>query len=494
MTLVGHKQLKQKKCIKPRLGPKPSPGKPCQAKAGAQKPSQARTSLLSTAEKRAALLDVEAQIAQYESVVQALRVQQRELENSLKLVVYPVLTLPNEIIARIFVACLPTHGRVRPAPGVAPPLLAQICGHWREVTLATCSLWSSIDLRLNPGGNLNAQRKILLDNWLSRAKGHPVSMTLRAGGRNLPPEFVTSILFSARKLQRLELHGNPAGTDLRQLLPLPQFPTLRCIRTHSSDEPIREIIRNAPALRELGLRRLRLPLISGLELLTHLEIDEWISIGTFIDVVTKLSLLMHLACGTTRNPTEESPTPTQFPQLLSLRLHSNEYILPFITLPRLHRLHCGSTYDSEPDFILSFLTRSACVLDTFTVSFEVRVHDNLQYFLSSIESASLLPRLEHLIISATSQDVNYDDVIDILHARRQSHIPVKLKSFLLKIAFQALGDAPRRSYPGKTESSALEKLIEGRLELGIRYQDYKSVEIWPDDSLLAAVDPCEDFP
>ncbi|KAJ7652535.1 hypothetical protein DFH06DRAFT_537066 [Mycena polygramma] len=51
--------------------------------------------------------------------------------------------------SRIFVHCLPSHGRVSASPSRAPLLLAQICRHWREVAIATCGLWRS--LYFDPG-------------------------------------------------------------------------------------------------------------------------------------------------------------------------------------------------------------------------------------------------------------------------------------------------------------------------------------------------------
>ncbi|KAJ7205001.1 hypothetical protein GGX14DRAFT_368345, partial [Mycena pura] len=58
--------------------------------------------------------------------------------------VYPDLTLPNEIVPRIFVDCLPSHGRVRPSCGTAPLMFTRICRHWRNIALATYKLWSSV--------------------------------------------------------------------------------------------------------------------------------------------------------------------------------------------------------------------------------------------------------------------------------------------------------------------------------------------------------------
>ncbi|KAJ7194419.1 hypothetical protein GGX14DRAFT_318374, partial [Mycena pura] len=85
-----------------------------------------------------------------QALLSELHRKQQKLEQRLGLVVYPVLTLPNEIVSRIFVDCLPSHGRVRPIPGTAPLVFAQICRHWRDIALETCELWSSVDLTSKP--------------------------------------------------------------------------------------------------------------------------------------------------------------------------------------------------------------------------------------------------------------------------------------------------------------------------------------------------------
>ncbi|KAJ7909106.1 hypothetical protein B0H13DRAFT_1452762, partial [Mycena leptocephala] len=95
-------------------------------------------------ERRAALSEVKSRITLYKKYIGELEKQQGELEASLSLVIYPVLTLPIDITSRIFLHCLPTHGRVVPSPSTAPLVLAQICRHWRQVALSTCRLWNSI--------------------------------------------------------------------------------------------------------------------------------------------------------------------------------------------------------------------------------------------------------------------------------------------------------------------------------------------------------------
>ncbi|KAJ7610582.1 hypothetical protein DFH06DRAFT_1246126 [Mycena polygramma] len=78
----------------------------------------------------------------------ALNTKQHELETKLSLIVYPVLTLPPEITARFFVACLP-DGCVRPCSKSAPLLLAQICHQWREIAISTPELWASPAIRFD---------------------------------------------------------------------------------------------------------------------------------------------------------------------------------------------------------------------------------------------------------------------------------------------------------------------------------------------------------
>ncbi|KAJ7643432.1 hypothetical protein DFH06DRAFT_936666, partial [Mycena polygramma] len=73
--------------------------------------------------------------------IERLERERDELESSLSSLAYPVLALPFDITSRIFLQCLPAHGRVIPSAARAPLLLAQICHDWREIALSTCELW-----------------------------------------------------------------------------------------------------------------------------------------------------------------------------------------------------------------------------------------------------------------------------------------------------------------------------------------------------------------
>ncbi|KAJ7193874.1 hypothetical protein GGX14DRAFT_527763 [Mycena pura] len=148
--------------------------------------------------------------------------KRQALERRLGLIVYPVLTLPNEIVSRIFVDCLPDHGRVRPSQTA---LLAQICRRWRDIALETCELWSSVDLT----STRHITDQFLL-TWISRGKQYPLSWTLRAGFDRVCA-FIPMI---ACRLWRLELclawtsyrklaNNRTSFPNLRQLALLPLY-------------------------------------------------------------------------------------------------------------------------------------------------------------------------------------------------------------------------------------------------------------------------------
>ncbi|KAJ6571008.1 hypothetical protein DFH09DRAFT_889879, partial [Mycena vulgaris] len=99
-------------------------------------------------EQRATLAELKSQITRCKTYTDALENQQRKVESALSRLVHPVLTLPTEITSRIFVQCLPPHGRVHPSPSAGPLILAQIYRQWRDVALSSCQLWGSIYIHI----------------------------------------------------------------------------------------------------------------------------------------------------------------------------------------------------------------------------------------------------------------------------------------------------------------------------------------------------------
>ncbi|KAF8145292.1 hypothetical protein K438DRAFT_564123 [Mycena galopus ATCC 62051] len=124
---------------------------------------------------RARVADIDAKILDLERSLFALRTQKQMAQERLDSFKYPVLTLPNEITAEIFIHFLPIYPRCPRFIGLySPTLLAQICHHWREIALETPILWRAMSLsRSNISFELKAH---LLDTWLNRSRCCPLSI------------------------------------------------------------------------------------------------------------------------------------------------------------------------------------------------------------------------------------------------------------------------------------------------------------------------------
>ncbi|KAK6977953.1 F-box domain-containing protein, partial [Favolaschia claudopus] len=69
------------------------------------------------------------------------------IQNRLDAFIYPVLTLPNEVVSEIFIQFLPAYPKPPPLVGTSSPtLLTHICQKWRAIALATPKLWRVIDM------------------------------------------------------------------------------------------------------------------------------------------------------------------------------------------------------------------------------------------------------------------------------------------------------------------------------------------------------------
>ncbi|KAG2057484.1 hypothetical protein BDR06DRAFT_878190, partial [Suillus hirtellus] len=60
--------------------------------------------------------------------------------------VSPLWNLPNEILSKIFVHCLPEDEHLSLAQNEAPMLLTRVCKKWRGVAVATSDLWYKLHL------------------------------------------------------------------------------------------------------------------------------------------------------------------------------------------------------------------------------------------------------------------------------------------------------------------------------------------------------------
>ncbi|KAJ7495466.1 hypothetical protein FB451DRAFT_1077110, partial [Mycena latifolia] len=88
-------------------------------------------------------LYVRARLAEVNAMMAALTVEHKRLQAESDYIIYPVLSLPADIIVHIFPHCIPPGVAPRPSPSTAPLLLTQICRQWRHIALNTPELWQS---------------------------------------------------------------------------------------------------------------------------------------------------------------------------------------------------------------------------------------------------------------------------------------------------------------------------------------------------------------
>ncbi|KAJ7289695.1 hypothetical protein C8J57DRAFT_1019030, partial [Mycena rebaudengoi] len=88
------------------------------------------------------LSEVDARILALEASLATARRERENLQSELDDYRYPVLTLPVDITAEIFINFLPAYPQHPPIRGLfSPELLLQVCRTWREIALDMPRLW-----------------------------------------------------------------------------------------------------------------------------------------------------------------------------------------------------------------------------------------------------------------------------------------------------------------------------------------------------------------
>ncbi|KAF8175481.1 hypothetical protein K438DRAFT_1847783 [Mycena galopus ATCC 62051] len=223
---------------------------------------------------RARIALLESEISALENSIVALKNERQSVQARLSAYVYPVLTLPNEVVSQIFVHTLPPY----PLPSSlwgssSPTFLGQICQKWRAIAFSTPMLWRApsffvssiwtprdLSLALNRG-------VALFETWLTRSGSCPLSIHLkdaRSSGSlvDLNP-FVEIIVLHFTHLEHLELSVGDEAVDPKNLASgPPSMPILRSLKLGSwsvADCTPAANFLNAPQLRSVHITRSSFP-------------------------------------------------------------------------------------------------------------------------------------------------------------------------------------------------------------------------------------------
>ncbi|KAJ7262994.1 hypothetical protein C8J57DRAFT_1630905 [Mycena rebaudengoi] len=212
-------------------------------------------------ELRAQLAKIDEKTAALQSKLQLLGEQRQSVLQRLDTVVYPVLTLPSEITAHIFVHYLgdfPVITYDYALKTYPPLLLASVCREWRRVALFFPRLWATLSLKRDT--RTVHCREQLLKCWLLRAGGCLRVLDLDLSGSDLTESRSISesaaVVQYAPQLRKLTLGAPQSASHFSSetagvQLCFPALQTLTVDLTKLSNETAITAFGDAPRLREV---------------------------------------------------------------------------------------------------------------------------------------------------------------------------------------------------------------------------------------------------
>ncbi|KAF7312598.1 F-box domain-containing protein [Mycena indigotica] len=119
--------------------------------------------------------DRASRLARISQIDQELGRLHRERQTQLQSLAYPVLKLPVEITAQIFVHCVPRNA-LNCNLWRAAVVLGSVCRHWRAVVLSMSELWTAISLIVDGTASERISSSVAL--WLTRSKARPLAIRI----------------------------------------------------------------------------------------------------------------------------------------------------------------------------------------------------------------------------------------------------------------------------------------------------------------------------
>lgn len=381
----------------------------------------------------------------------------------------PIHQVPPELLAEIFISCLPTGEPMNMVPSstVAPMLLCCVCSGWRQVAIQTPLLWRM-------GAFLPPQIEMAV-LWISRSGSLPLKFfmcrLIRIPNTVRTPllaEFMSTILSSIHHWAMFKID---LGTDGEYGMAMhglgrysfiaPWLHTVAIMR-YGQEIPLPEwlitVIQSTPALHHLTI-----PTICGLSAvsyphLTHIKVahlDVWQALRVLHGCPGLLSCNFDICpANNTSINTASSGVPLTHQSLKSLSVDSSsppEDVSVFfnnVTFPTLQSL-MDTFWEHSDGFrrgpaLLGFLSHSSCRLDHLYL----RSLSVLEYLLAILEHDAVRHSLTHLTLYKLNRHVSMEPILSFLTVR-PSHVSLPL---LQSVHF----DRSVRNFPDGTLATMIE--------------------------------------
>ncbi|KAJ7130354.1 hypothetical protein C8R44DRAFT_872164 [Mycena epipterygia] len=328
---------------------------------------------------RAHLADIDTQILALANPPRSLIQERALLKERLADYAYPVLTLPNEIVAEIFIHFLPLYPRRPPTIGLlSPTTLGQICQKWREIAFCTPMLWRAISLHLAKTKRIESNLAIL-QTWLKRSGSCPLSIRLVEDMEQRPEldRFLHAIMPHCTRWEYLRLRLPSTAASLGRH----DMPLLRSLEIGLSlgFETLGSIpFLDAPLLHKVTLQRYHSAFASTIPWaqLTTLVVGI-ILLDECVGILNCTTTLVHcrfnvISFDSTAGITHPIPKPLQRLESLVFTTHivrtpwsvSWPEVLSGLTLPALHLFQISEKSLGEDPItpLLALISRSGCSL------------------------------------------------------------------------------------------------------------------------------------
>ncbi|KAJ7603561.1 hypothetical protein FB45DRAFT_1071326 [Roridomyces roridus] len=361
------------------------------------------------AELRRRAAHIEDQIDLLQSHIATLQAEGKAVQEQLAAIVYPILTLPNDITSEIFLQYSDDY----PTTSCSPLILARVCSSWRQVALSTHGIWAHFAcgrrFSCSPAYAHHRDPFVPLSGrlafWISRAGKLPLHIRIKLPGAELPEcTKILEILGAyAEQWGSLEIISDgPILFPLQIQGPLPCLTDLK-LWTHSPfyGATMFPTLHDASLLRQVHLWNIDLnnyETVLPWSQITTLHLDS-IDLAQALDILSQTENLETLVSHLDVDPDEPITSP---PHILA-RLHTLTVgfadsctIFPHITLPVLRKLQLSSPTEDSALEIESLIGRSSCSPTTLILA-ECKDTSATTACLSVI---SVIPTIQKLEVAA----------------------------------------------------------------------------------------------